>query len=147
MRAALAKVRAAIAAGQKMAATADDGAPAGANELLPARSAPRPHGPRLAALIDRGCFSSCMSFLLAIRATGDAVLLGEPTIGFSPFGEITGTDLPSGRGALYIPSALYRADQATREPFVPDHAYRGRMTDDAALTEWVGRTLDALPAR
>ena len=147
MRAALAKVRAAISAGQKMAATADDGAPAGANELLPARSAPRPHGPRLAALIDRGCFSSCMSFLLAIRATGDAVVLGEPTIGFSPFGEITKTDLPSGRGALYIPSALYRADQATREPFVPDHAYPGRMSDEAALTEWVGRTLDAVPVR
>lgn len=59
-------------------------------------------------------------------------------------GEIARVALPSGRGTLSIPSALYVTAQATREPFVPDHPYAGRMRDDEALTAWVGRTLDGL---
>jgi len=141
----LARVRSAIASGAKLAKVS--AARTGPNQLLPARMLARPHGPRLAAIIDRNCFSSCMSFVLRLRATGDTVLLGEPTIGFSPFGETTRTVLPSGRGTLLITSALYRTDQATREPFVPDHSYRGRMTDDAALAAWVNRTLDAIEPR
>jgi hypothetical protein len=107
----------------------------------------RTRGPRLAAVIDRNCFSSCMNFVQQLQATGDAVLLGEATIGYSPFGEITRTALPSGRGALYIPSALYVTAQATREPFLPDYPYAGRMSEDDGLLAWVGRTLDGVKAR
>lgn len=138
----LAKVREAMRAGRRMAQVS--GAP-------PASDAPpapfvvkRPRGPRLAAVIDRNCFSSCMNFVQQLQATGDAVLLGEATIGYSPLGEIARTDLPSGRGALYIPSALYVTAQATREPFMPDYPYAGRMGDDDALAAWVGRTLDGV---
>ncbi|MFK3740733.1 S41 family peptidase [Massilia sp. TN1-12] len=138
----LAKVREAMRAGRRMAQVS--GAP-------PASDAPplplvvkRPHGPRLAAVIDRNCFSSCMNFVQQLQATGDAVLLGEATIGYSPLGEIARVDLPSGRGALYIPTALYVTAQATREPFVPDYPYPGRMGDDDGLAAWVGRTLDGL---
>nr|WP_314547836.1 S41 family peptidase [uncultured Massilia sp.] len=141
----LVKVREAMRAGRKMAQVS--GAP-------PASDAPpmpfvvkRPRGPRLAAVIDRFCFSSCMNFVQQLQATGDAVLLGEATIGYSPLGEIARVALPSGRGALYIPSALYVTAQATREPFVPDYPYAGRMSDDEALTAWVGRTLDGLKVR
>jgi hypothetical protein len=49
--------------------------------------------------------------------------------------------LPSGRGAIYIPSAIFKTAQATREPFVPDYHFAGSMTDDAALQKWVDATL------
>lgn len=111
------------------------------NLALGAKVRQRPGGPRLAAIIDRKCFSSCMSFLLQVQAIGDTVVLGEPTLGYSPYGEIAGFKLPSGKGALGIASALYDSRQATREPFVPDLAYPGNMADDAALTKWVAATL------
>lgn len=137
----LVQVRAAIGAGAKMALV--DG-PGDTAPLAPAllRPVPRPHGPRLAAIIDRNCFSSCMTFLQRLKATGDAVVLGEPTIGYSPFGEISRFDLPSGRGSFYVPSAIYKGTQAIREPFVPDHAFTGAMRDTEALEAWVNRTLD-----
>jgi hypothetical protein len=111
------------------------------NRALLAKVRQRPGGPRLAAIIDRNCFSSCMNFLQQLRAIGDTVVLGEPTKGYSPYGEINRFELPSGNGALYVASALYASPQATREPFVPDLAYRGNMADDAALTTWVAATL------
>jgi hypothetical protein len=104
----------------------------------------RPHGPRIAAVIDRNCFSSCMNFLQQLQAMGDTVVLGEATIGYSPFGEIARHELPSGRGAIYIPSAIYKTAQATREPFVPDYAFGGSMADDDALQKWVNATLDGV---
>lgn len=137
----LAKVRAAIQAGAKMALVSGP-AEAAALEPAPARTVPRPRGPRLAAVIDRNCFSSCMAFLLRLKATGDAVVLGESTIGYSPFGEISRFDLPSGRGVFYVPSALYKGTQAMREPFVPDHVFDGSMSDHDKLGAWVNRTMD-----
>ncbi|MBB5206320.1 hypothetical protein HNQ51_003666 [Inhella inkyongensis] len=104
----------------------------------------RPGGPRIAAVIDRGCFSSCMGVLLQMQAIADTVVLGEPTIGYSPYGEIGEHKLPSGRGSLYLPSALFAAPQATREPFVPQIPYPGRMADDKALMAWVKTTLEQL---
>jgi hypothetical protein len=139
----LEKVRGAIEAGSKMALVSGR-TDAPTADVLPARVVRRPHGPRLAAIIDRGCFSSCMNVLQQIRATGDAVVLGEPTIGYSPFGEISRIDLPSRRGALLIPSAVFRTAQATRQPFLPDYTFSGKMTDDNALTTWVNRILDDL---
>lgn len=97
----------------------------------------RPGGPRVAAVIDRNCFSSCMNFLQQLRGIGDTVVLGETTWGYSPTGEINRFELPSGRATLYIPSALYASLQATREPFVPDIAYHGDMGDDEGLMKWV----------
>jgi hypothetical protein len=135
----LARIEAALHAGQKMALV--DGDPA---QDVKSFTAPRPHGPRIAALIDRYCFSSCMNFLQQLRAAGDTVVLGEPTIGYSPFGEINRHPLPSGRGALRIPSALFRTATATREPFVPDVVYKGNMTDDDALQKWVRAQLDGI---
>lgn len=111
------------------------------NLALGAKVRQRPGGPRLAAVVDRSCFSSCMSFLLQLQAIGDTVVLGEPTKGYSPYGEINSFALPSGNGALYVAAALYASRQATREPFVPDLAYRGNMADDTALTKWVAATL------
>lgn len=143
MGAELEKVRAAIRAGARMAMVSDS-AGAMPDEPLAASAVARPHGPRLAAIIDRNCFSSCMSFLMRLRATGDAVVLGEPTIGYSPFGEITKFDLPSGRGAIFIPSAVFVGTQAIREPFLPDHPFSGSMGDDRALEAWVNHTLDGL---
>jgi hypothetical protein len=136
----LAKVEAAIHAGDKMAKVGGE-----ANtDLLAASSNPRPHGPRIAAVIDRGCFSSGMNFLQQLKAIDDTVVLGEPTIGYSPFGEITRFDLPSGHGSLYLPAALFKTTQATREPFVPDLPFPGNMADDDALTRWVNSTLSRL---
>jgi hypothetical protein len=135
----LAKIEAAMRAGQKMALM--DGKPgAAADPVL----APRPHGPRIAAVIDRNCFSSCMNFLQQLRAAGDTVVLGEATIGYSPFGEINRHALPSGRGALTIPSALFETATATREPFVPDYPFAGSLTDEEALQKWVNTTLDRI---
>lgn len=142
----LAKVLAAIRVGAKMSLVSGSAETLSA-EPPAALNIPRPRGPRLLAIIDRNCFSSCMNVLQQIRATGDAVVVGEPTIGYSPFGEITRIDLPSGRGVLLIPSALYRTAQGTREPFVPDYPFPGKMTDDDALLTWVNRTLDRLEAR
>jgi len=133
----LGKVEAAMRAGQKMALVSDDetGAGTGTPALV------RPHGPRLAAVIDRACFSSCQNFLMQLRKVDDTLVLGEASTGFSPFGEINRFDLPSGRGTLYIPSALYLTSQGTREPFIPDISYDGNMADDAELEKWVVRTL------
>ena len=139
----LAKVEAAIAAGDAMALVSGQADAA----ALVTPASPRPHGPRIAALIDRGCFSSCMNFLQQIQASGDSVVLGEATIGYSPFGEITRIDLPSGRGSLRIPTAWFKTTQATREPFVPDFPYTGDMADDAAVMKWVSSKLDALKPR
>jgi hypothetical protein len=134
---ALARIETAMRAGQKMALV--DGTPGtGADPVL----VPRPHGPRLAAVIDRNCFSSCMNFLQQLRAAGDTVVLGEPTIGYSPFGEINRHPLPSGRGALFIPSAWFETATATREPFLPEYPFAGNMADEEALQKWVNTTLD-----
>jgi hypothetical protein len=140
--ASLDKVEAAIARGEKLALV--DGEAGAADQPL----APlvRPHGPRIAALIDRTCFSSCMNFLQQIRAIGDSVVLGEPTLGYSPFGEISSVALPSGQGKLRIPTAWFKTAQATREPFLPDLAYAGNLADDAAVQRWVGATLDRIDA-
>jgi hypothetical protein len=136
----LAKVEAAIRAGDKVAKVAGN-----ANtDLLAASSSGRPHGPRIAAVIDRGCFSSCMNFLQQLKAIDDTVVLGEPTLGYSPFGEIARFDLPSGRGSVRLPSALFRTTQATREPFVPDFPFTGNLADDEALVRWVNSTLGKL---
>ena len=137
--AALAKVEAAMRAGQKMALV--DGKDGGTVDPV---VAPRPHGPRIAAVIDRRCFSSCMNFLQQLRAAGDTVVLGEPTNGYSPFGEINRHALPSGRGALVIPSAWFKTATATREPFVPDYPFAGSMADEEALQKWVNTTLDRI---
>jgi len=139
----LAKVEAAIGRGQKLALVDGD---AGAAER-PVPLLARPHGPRIAALIDRNCFSSCMNFLQQIRTIADSVVLGEATIGYSPFGETMVAPLPSGGGRLFIPTALYKTTQPTRAPFLPDLPYTGNMADDAALMRWVGATLDKLGAR
>jgi hypothetical protein len=138
----LAKVEAAMRAGEKMALV-DGKADASAEPAEPVMVR-RPHGPRVAAVIDRNCFSSCMNFLQQLQAMGDTVVLGEPTIGYSPFGEIARHELPSGRGALYIPSAIFRTAQATREPFVPGYPFGGSMADDGALQKWVNATLDGI---
>ena len=136
----LAKVEAAIGAGEAMALVSGE---RGAAAHPPAPVA-RAHGPRIAAVIDRGCFSSCMNFLQQVRALDDSVVLGEATIGYSPFGEISPVPLPSGQGTLYIPTALFKTAQATRAPFVPAIPYAGNMADDAALEPWVATTLDKL---
>jgi hypothetical protein len=138
----LAKVEAAMRAGQKMALVEGSG-DAAAGPVL----APRPHGPRIAAVIDRNCFSSCMNFLQQLEAAGDTVVLGEATIGYSPFGETSRQALPSGRGALTIPAAWFRTATATREPFVPDFPFAGSMADEEALRKWVDATLDGLRTR
>jgi hypothetical protein len=141
----LAKVEAAMRAGHKMAQLSGEpevvAGPAGPAVASPF-VAPRPHGPRIAAVIDRRCFSSCMNFLQQLRAAGDTVVLGESTNGYSPFGEINRHALPSGRGALVIPSAWYKTATATREPFVPDFPFAGSMADEEALQKWVNATLD-----
>ena len=139
----LVKVEAAMRAGRKMALVSGEPG-AAARPVVPQA---RPHGPRIAAVIDRNCFSSCMNFVQQIRAIGDSVVLGEATAGYSPFGEISAVALPSGLGKLYIPTALFRTAQATRAPFVPDFPYAGSMADDDALLRWVGAALDRLDAR
>jgi hypothetical protein len=138
----MAKVEAAIARAEKLALV--DGEPGAADR--PQALLVRPHGPRIAALIDRTCFSSCMNFLQQIRAIDDSVVLGEPTLGYSPFGEISSVALPSGQGKLGIPTAWFRTAQATREPFLPDVAYAGNLADDAAVQRWVGATLARIDA-
>jgi hypothetical protein len=85
-----------------------------------------------------------MNFLQQLRAAGDTVVLGEPTIGYSPFGEINRHALPSGRGALSIPSAWFETATATREPFVPDFPFTGNMADEEALQKWVNTTLNRI---
>jgi hypothetical protein len=138
----LARVEAALTRGDKLALVHGE---AGAADL-PAPLLARPHGPRIAALIDRSCFSSCMNFLQQIRAIDDSVVLGEPTLGYSPFGEISSVDLPSGLGKLRIPTAWFKTAQATREPFVPELAYGGNLADDAAVQRWVAASLARIDA-
>lgn len=111
---------------------------------LAAQLRQRPGGPRVAAVIDRGCFSSCMNFLQKIRSMADTVVLGEPTLGYSPYGEINSFDLPSGNGSITVPAAVYTAFQAAREPFLPDQPYPGNMADERALMKWVAATLTTL---
>lgn len=135
----LAKVEAAMRAGERMALVSGK-ADAAADPVLERR----PHGPRAAAVIDRNCFSSCMNFLQQLLAMGDTVVLGEPTLGYSPFGEINIIALPSGHGSLRIPSAIYKTAQATREPFVPDYPFGGNMADGEAVRKWVNTTLDGI---
>jgi hypothetical protein len=133
------QLQAAIEAGEKMAQVegrSRDEAQASMQQL-----AKRPGGPRIAAVIDRGCFSSCMNFVQQISAMQDTVVLGEATLGYSPYGEINAFPLPSGNGAITLPSAIYTAIQATREPFVPHLSYPGNLADDAALMRWVAARL------
>ncbi len=129
-------------AGDKMAVVEEMTTPEVAT--LMSQVSTRPRGPRIAAVIDRDCFSSCMNFLQQIESISDTVVLGEPTIGYSPYGEINEFKLPSGNGAIYIPSAVYTSLQATREPFMPDITYSGNIADDDALMKWVNRVLTSL---
>lgn len=139
---AIPKLEAALRRGDKMAQI--DGTSRAQAAALGTQLRKRPGGPRLAAIIDRNCFSSCMNFIQQITAIDDTMLLGESTLGYSPYGEINGFDLPSGRGSISLPSAIYAGFQATREPFVPDLPYPGNLADDAALSKWVASTLARL---
>jgi hypothetical protein len=85
-----------------------------------------------------------MNFVQQISSIADTVVLGESTLGYSPYGEINRFDLPSGKGSIRLPSAIYTAFQATREPFVPDLPYPGNMADDPVLMKWVEDNLAAL---
>lgn len=138
----LASVEEAMRKGEKMAALTYGAHVDAANLLQRVRQ--HPGKVRVAAVINRGCFSSCMTFLQQIQAIGDAVVLGESTGGYSPYGEVNRFDLPSGKGALYIPFARFLSRQATREPFVPDLSYPGNIGEDAALIKWVNVTLGRL---
>ncbi|HEU4374423.1 MAG TPA: hypothetical protein VFS02_13080 [Telluria sp.] len=113
--------------GDKMAEV--DGGTREAALALAARVRKRPGGPRIAAVINRRCFSTCMNFVQQIRSMGDTVILGQPTLGYSPY------------GAISLPSAIYAALQATREPFIPDLPYPGNIADESALMKWVAATL------
>jgi hypothetical protein len=136
------KLEAVVRGGEKMAQV-DSGTREQAAALA-AQVRQRPGGPRIAAVIDRGCFSSCMNFVQQISSMADTVVLGEPTLGYSPYGEINRFNLPSGNGSVTIPAAIYTAFQATREPFVPDLPYAGNMADEPALMKWVAATLTTL---
>ena len=136
------KIKAAIARGEPTAKVEESSKEQALTQAASLRA--RPGGPRIAAVIDRNCFSSCMNFLQQISTIADTVVLGEATIGYSPYGEIGEFKLPSGNGALYIPSAIYTAFQATREPFVPALRYDGDMADDEALMAWVSARLSGL---
>ena len=136
------KIELAMAQGHKLALVGgnDDSDPYSAKAGLKQK----PAGPRIAAVIDRHCFSSCMNFLQQLKAIPDTVVLGEPTIGYSPYGEIAAYALPSGKGQVYIPGAYYKVAEATREMFVPDIPFTGNLADDARLMQWVGITLKAM---
>lgn len=136
------KLEAAVRSGEKMAQVNSGTREQAA--ALAAQVRQRPGGPRIAAVIDRRCFSSCMNFVQQISSIADTVVLGEPTLGYSPYGEINRFDLPSGNGSITIPAAIYMAFQATREPFVPDLPYAGNMADEPALMNWVAATLTKL---
>ncbi|MBP1206275.1 hypothetical protein JOD97_004348 [Duganella sp. 1411] len=138
------KLEAALAKGEALAPV--DYASREDASALAAKVSRRPGGPRVAAVIDRGCFSSCMNFVQQISSMSDTVILGEPTIGYSPYGEGSQYKLPSGRGAITVPSAIYTAFQATREPFAPTMRYDGNMADDDQLMAWVDATLTRLSA-
>lgn len=141
LEAAIPKLEGAIQRGEKMAEVE-----AGTLEkatALASQLRQRPGGPRIAAIIDRGCFSSCMNFVQQIRAMSDTVLLGEPTLGYSPYGEINQFKLPSGHGTIRLPSAIYSTLQAPREPFIPDLPYPGDLADEAALMKWVAASLQS----
>lgn len=137
------QLQAAIRNGQKMADV--EGGTREKALALAATLRKRPGGPRIAAIINRGCFSSCMNFVQQIGTIGDTVLLGEPTLGYSPYGEIDRVDLPSGHGTISLPSAIYVSLQATRAPFVPALPYPGNLADEKALMQWVATTLKQLP--
>jgi hypothetical protein len=136
------KLETAIRGGEKMAQV--EGGTREKAAALVAQVRKRPGGPRVAAVIDRGCFSSCMNFVQQISSMADTVLLGESTLGYSPYGEINRFNLPSGNGSITLPSAIYTAFQATREPFMPDLSYPGNMADEPALMRWVAATLAKL---
>ena len=136
------KLEKARTAGDKMALF--DGTTETEALALAAQIRTRPSGPRIAAVIDRRCFSSCMNFLQQIESMSDTVVLGEPTVGYSPYGEINRFNLPSGNGWIQIPSAVYSTFQAPREPFMPTIAYSGNVADDEALMKWVNATLTPL---
>ncbi len=118
--------------------TDDDAAAREADQTWPA-----PRGPRVAAVIDRNCFSSCMNFVQQLRGVRGAVVLGEATQGYSPYGEIGPVALPSGRGTFQLPSAWFKTATAAREPLWPDEPYAGNMADDDALMRWVNARLAA----
>ena len=138
----LEKLEGAIKRGDKLVEV--DGRTRAQWAALVAQLRQRPGGPRVAAVIDRRCFSSCMNFVQQISTMADTVVLGEPTIGYSPYGEIEVFKLPSGNGSIRLPSAIYTTAQAPREPFVPDLPYAGNLADDAALMKWVAARLAVL---
>lgn len=133
------QLQAALRNGQKMATVEGGTREQAAAQATTRRK--RPGGPRIAAIINRGCFSSCMNFVQQISAIGDTVLLGETTLGYSPYGEINRFDLPTGHGAIAVPAANFTSFQATREPFVPALPYPGNLADEPALMKWVAATL------
>lgn len=133
------KLEAALAAGKNTALISGDEKQS--PQALLAALPPKPAGPRVAAVIDRNCFSSCMNFLQQIKAIPGNVVLGESTLGYSPYGEIDRFKLPSERGYIYIPAAYYVVAEAAREPFVPGFPYSGNMADDSKLMSWVEEVL------
>ncbi|PXX44127.1 S41 family peptidase [Undibacterium pigrum] len=136
------KLEAALAAGKHTALVSGDDRQN--PQTLLAALGSKPAGPRIAAVIDRNCFSSCMNFLQQIKAIPGNAILGESTLGYSPYGEIDRFKLPSERGYIYIPAAYYLVAEAAREPFVPGIPYTGNMADDSKLMAWVEGILQSM---
>ena len=130
------KLAQALQAGKKTALVSGN-----ADLSLPLTTPTKPAGPRLAALIDHHCFSSCMNFLQQLKAVPGTVVLGESTLGYSPYGEIMPVALPGDRGTLYVPSTFFTVKEAAREPFVPDHTYPGDLRDDIAIGKWIDQVI------
>ncbi len=90
---------------------------------------------RLAVVVDRNCFSSCLILVDQLSKLG-VPLLGEPTGWNNQYMEVRWADTPSGKGQF---STLMKVVVGVPQygPYQPDVPYQGAMSDTSKLKAWV----------
>lgn len=96
---------------------------------------------RLAILTDASCGSACLNFVELSRNLPGALHLGKPTDADTNYLDITEVTLPSGF-RFRLPLKIWRnRPRKSNEPLIPHVIYKGPMTDQTKVREWVSENL------
>lgn len=99
--------------------------------------APSPFPAQVYFLTNGSCMSACLWFADGVLKVPGVRLIGSETAGDTPYTDIRGEMLPSGRAILTFPMKIVRGrGRASLEVYQPDIAYNGNW-DDASVRAWV----------
>jgi hypothetical protein len=116
---------------------------------IPETIEPTPAEPLFAGkvllLTDHRCASACLSFADRLLALPGVIQVGQPTSADTPYMEVRGEALPSRLGALTFATKVYRGRaRPGAGDYRPEHAFRGDLSDTAAVEAWLSDLIPRL---